>query len=1318
MLLQHTVTEKPSVYKYMSNFLRIPIKKPETIVPLCKDPYSLPGDRPNLPSIILRKMLFESLRSMIRHEDLLSLYKAYDSGYTEKIEKCLRSANVYNPKVFSLIYSSTPTGQIEELTRKFESSRSVHEVLILRRGKRRADGMLRRVIRAERKLQRWRRGRMDRVNTRGTHPILHLMTDCPAESAQRMREYAWGKPVEGITTPPLQHLIKITTPYFTSDPAWDSQNAFLLNYYPATTFLPGHENESCWGAGPKDPFLGHRTSSGTLLPTARMVEQDPILSKIRTNLELISWTDRKGPDRDGQIITSNCPQLLEHIVKSYTSLDIRDLSHFGATHTYGTIDHHLAERKFKSTIARNTLSNVYTQYDGDSTYNKRISRAPGHYYINYLAIFCHGVMTTSLPLCFEPTLVLPPQMWLVVNPCSVCCRPIRETPIFMDLAPIATLRPPKLLTTAVGKRALGLLREAVEEFNSRDFRDIPTDASLTVEDATLGILQEMVDHTQSDKRRLEERYTDHNLTESGQKTLSALQPRTISAGFTHHEFNTLSPEHMLGPICSIVYDYCNLMFTGVCSDRIAEYISQLPIEQLPWYSIISKLYAMNLLKLFLKVVERRRGVRAGVAYVNVLHATSYLAEACLYLTERWVVPPSCVYLTHYHLSKFKLHFSRSLRFAFKTWMNIRIDPLLRESHDAIRRGGPTTEMFERALRSHITLIGMMLSCEIFQEDHINDLLQDLEENGVIISPFINSSDLDYDIYQEAEEVRRENGLDALMIRYPELPWGSIDALEEEEFSTNLINLHDLTSSFRMRIVCTTSLDCVNTLKSYVPEDAPEEEDLEDLMQKILDFSILPKPTLEAKPGQVLEVPKSSFTGALVRPRIDPLSFTDSKLILDRSLLFRPYGDATLAISKQCEIWCRMNMPKTVERPLSIAVFGDGLGGTSTFYTVVAPGSHLLLVTLPDKPGDNGIPPLTETYARRYGCTLDGHLVAEETSDVSKIETMRKIEVSPRTYDLVISDIEYKWIESCESYIIMNNICVFYLRRRSLDGILIAQVKLSEPNVIYAMCRILVPHCQHVRVLKIRSSTRHEQAYLVAWGSTKVFVGDYNIPASGESTRVYDAIFKFVARCHQNYVSECDHTNIALDIRSLSWPYHKHWVGILPYKLEISMYKRLAVRMDFYSLSCLIKTQPNLASVYAVSLPESIDRQIAETLEYFDSSRHPHIRHLTSDMNTRKHAQRTYERFLLLKGFRDSYTTLSSPTGVRVTDIMIRTMYKEILVTAPARLRIPAVSGAHFKSKMMVDKIKISPYSHYFSGWTIGIEFCSLITMLYKYRDRL
>jgi hypothetical protein len=125
-LLKYTLTYNPDIHTKLSNALIQDLKTSEDcFTALLIDPYSLPLNVPQTPQAILRTEVARLIKSKTKNEALKDLFLAQDDDFTKNLISRLYQAKTWNARLFSAIYDTTPDGIIRELTKKFESGRSV-----------------------------------------------------------------------------------------------------------------------------------------------------------------------------------------------------------------------------------------------------------------------------------------------------------------------------------------------------------------------------------------------------------------------------------------------------------------------------------------------------------------------------------------------------------------------------------------------------------------------------------------------------------------------------------------------------------------------------------------------------------------------------------------------------------------------------------------------------------------------------------------------------------------------------------------------------------------------------------------------------------------------------------------------------------------------------------------------------------------------------------------------------------------------------------------------------------------------------------------
>lgn len=274
--------------------------------------------------------------------------------------------------------------------------------------------------------------------------------------------------------PAMQHLMH----YMTADEGRKSdyccEHHFEYKLHAVTTQLTSTPNRHFSLSGSK-PFLGHSTSTGTIGPLIHFTEKDLMLTKLKSLLELLSWTATSKVMQDGTHIVSNIDQFIIYLAGLFVEESVANLAPFAGKQKSEIIAHHIRSSSFKESIVPNCLSNVYQQITGDSNTHLLFRTVGDHFYINFLHILCYSIKIITFQLEFGPTLISPPVLWRVTEPCQFCDRVIIETPITIDagLIPLRMLKP--LKATRVEATGLRILRGSYSAFLEKGvIRDLTT----------------------------------------------------------------------------------------------------------------------------------------------------------------------------------------------------------------------------------------------------------------------------------------------------------------------------------------------------------------------------------------------------------------------------------------------------------------------------------------------------------------------------------------------------------------------------------------------------------------------------------------------------------------------------------------------------------------------------------------------------------------------------------------------------------------------------------------------------------------------------
>lgn len=221
-LVSYTQTRYPEISRAMQSFCFTTRVIPKSFIGIYSDPYSLPLLRPPLPDVALRNYILPTLERLTKNKDVKELITASKSVQNTNIIRALDSCNVIRAMVMSVIFSATPQGVLQELLKKFETGQSVLQLLLMRFRRPIAHRIILKIVQYEKRLQTWRFQVITGKKRLDGRPFFHLIENCPSISANNVREYCWGKPVEDVTMPPLQHQLELYPA------ALDAISAFII----------------------------------------------------------------------------------------------------------------------------------------------------------------------------------------------------------------------------------------------------------------------------------------------------------------------------------------------------------------------------------------------------------------------------------------------------------------------------------------------------------------------------------------------------------------------------------------------------------------------------------------------------------------------------------------------------------------------------------------------------------------------------------------------------------------------------------------------------------------------------------------------------------------------------------------------------------------------------------------------------------------------------------------------------------------------------------------------------------------------------------
>nr|UVF62174.1 MAG: RNA-dependent RNA polymerase [Bat faecal associated chuvirus 1] len=1325
----------------LENFMVVPYNRNSdfrSIKNLCKDPYSIPNDRPTLPTSLLRAQILPSLRRLIKNKDILNLIEASKSDLTNKVLEALYSANVYNSKVFSTTYSATPDGLIDEVLKKFESARSVHEILILRGGKRFSNKVLRKVIKAEEDLQNWRYKRIKGINMDRVESFISCLTSCPTESTQKIRHFSWGKPVEGITNPPVCHQIRLTTGLTSSQIHWDTDNHFTLTHYYPKRYIMGARDIYAWGSAGCTPFLGHKTSSSSTIPSIHFIEKDVLLSKIRNLLELDNWTNIMEI-KDGVTLHSNYISIIKSVLKLYVNEPYEALNKFASKRKSGTAHHHLASRGFRQTIIPNSLSNIYQNFVGTLHTHNRLKDSTGHFYMNFLNIYCHSIATLTMQLAFETNVDLPTDIWIVTDKCEFCNQMIKETPIIIDSSLVPNENDYPVQSTRIAKISYEKLMRALDDYNSKDHKYIAPTENLPTDLASYGLIQEFLHSVIQSRERIIDATSQHTVSEEGFSVLQALLPHYKGSNFSKHELNLISYPHLFWSLCAfIIYDINNLY--GYINDEILSSLHHThPITSFTWYHVLSYLNANGNLSSFIRYIANETKISQGTSSINIHHATHYLLHVVGKLNYQFSTTIPFIYMRCYHITtafnKLKrIYFINLRNYLFKYSLKY-LETINELSKMNLLRDTDIDYVLET-----LTHVFCLYSYDYTAKEELHELLRTADIQNITEIRFLttpNNISLE-DIY-DIKEDREYNGFNVLYKLTNLLPWNLIvdntgELLYPHNYMIYKDDLINIFNQYSMPFACSTIEDCITILQNQ--QELLEQEQLEisdesscsskpDIFITDINNTLILHPKIIPKTAYHIHRYDVSISGKTVFDYTTPelqLFPEEPSLLLMESDFLKYYGESTISMTRMVELFHYLGLTQASYGPQFCTIFGDGLGGTSTFVCHLFPKSHIKLMTLKETQGQLGVPIMTENAAKINECFIDTSEFDLDMTDITKQSTLNKLLEENRLTSLVISDIEPIGRGRDRNMSYLNNVILYYLRCRTVEGILIFQIRLQFYIESCNLINFLYNYCTHIYLFQPPSSYNGGMMYVVAYGHRCEFLGDLqilNLPISNPMYIFLINIYNTAVDKLSKIYSSIDHTYIYYtDVKNI----YTKWVDRLPPYFITAIQQKLKILIDINTINNNILNIPGINNIIAKSIPYDCYILRDKSIMYFENSelyrRNYNPIDPELDINTRAFAEKMYMNYLMSQGFLDicCYSADHFVSFV-ITNNIIRQWYLDIIQTSHNRLKIDKDSADMFtRNSLTIDNIPERYFSSYLTGIRLGIALISYISISYTFHN--
>jgi hypothetical protein len=1063
---------RTELVQMMKRFCVITTDKIESFVQLYKDPYSLPTPRPPLPTSVLRKEIVPALTKMVKNEHVRELLDARDSPEQEYCLRALNSADFLVIKPLAVIYAATPAAIVDELVKKFESSRSVMELLILRLGQRKVQKVLRKVVRTEYKLQQWR---VNVLRDTGTHESKNwyqrFYDDCPHKFAYDVREWSWTKPIIGITTPPMHHIMSYTTEIYGD--IHDDQHHFT---YQISDDLKAYTRDGSqqYCDGGFEPFLGHITSTATLAPQLKFVQKDVILSHVAQLLETLAWAETAERLHNGKILKSNLAILIEALLRLFTNLGIDDLNPFQSKYKGGgSNQHHGRCPNFRTGIMPNSLSNCYTQVSGTTDTHTMLWDNSDHFLFNFLHIYCFTVSVIFSELDVSREVTSPSTIWAVTNNCPTCNDPIHEElyPVTIQEQFVRPIKFTPLVTTNVGETMKEILRESYAIQQQRKILLDPRAHEITFQQACLGVLQHLLTLTLDQATSLQARYGGHTMTEDSRKIFSSLVPKTRQRDIGRTEIRALKPRMVAKDLLIAIYDVIDtqMSYDKNLGKNHLRFVT-LPSGEIPWYPVLKQFYDAGTLAELLR--ECAKLAHQSIVYCEAVpeHAIysigHYAIEA---MNSIRTIRPQLVLLNNLE--------PRSIRYALHRY-------LMQWSWWYVEKNFIIP--YEQTKDHNLYAYGLAFCIlKTWSIDVVpQELTWDHLANGMSI---VQAIDVDFAaIEQLTDETIRSHG-GYFLYQYQSRTI-KINAWQKETGRNFIEELFDLIEYVRedldevkLDVTIASLSSAIAILRNYGFDDQSEGSSENDV--RFADQMGDPILFSPCKPrSNVLKIKSVGREDFTTSKMIDPeIPFRWDLRTVYWNHLDRPFGNQTNSMNVLSEIYHYFwkKSKNSQDETVYWSELGAGLGGGCYFFTSKHHNSQGFFMTKPKTLGDATKPDLALSIAEQNGVTIKHNHVKKGIWDLSKLGTLPKMREVHDHNNIIFFNVDK--IETSQEFDKFFKItAMYYLQTRSVHGILIYTASFEKFESLTRALSILSLTCSHVYLVNPKSSRCFWNVTIVAW----------------------------------------------------------------------------------------------------------------------------------------------------------------------------------------------------------------------------------------------
>ncbi|APG78831.1 RNA-dependent RNA polymerase [Wenling chuvirus-like virus 2] len=1091
-MVKFAARTNPRLHRVLCYALKCKIMPGDNLTRLYRDPYSLNIRTPQLPVSKLRSFILPSLSRRIQNKDVKDLIKAAKSVENKTIIKCMETAVPQNAKIMSTIYGATPEGVLSELLRKFESGRSVLDLLITRGRKSWAERKLRQVLQVEYDLQTWRWRVITNKHDPGCVPLIpdNMWHLCSTELAQYCRDSTWNCRIDGISMPAMAHQITLVNPMDAGNNEHILNNHFTYIYDPPNELISPNASPH-WGVSGKHPFLGFTTRTGNIAPQVNFQDKDPLLIKVKNLLDLLSWVNVAKTSDDGTETISNLGELIKYIIAMYSSVSVDELAPFTAVRKSGTIQHHARAPRFRESIVPNVLSNIYQNVVGCSDSHVTLTSSTQKYTMNFLHIMCECLHLLHIELETSDTISTPRMTWGVTTDCEYCNRPITEDPIMIQVWKLPSIIPPLLGACRIDDIAKNLIIKSYNDFNEQAFK-LPANQGDPEDDlAAAAVVAEFVNSSFHSRTNLQNRFTHHAMSADAKRVFSNMTHKTGERIIGLTELKSIPLMVIVNSLALPIYEYIITRYGIKDPDLILVDLMIAHSYELPWYELLALLAQIRRLGPLVLLIQKLSGIRGPPCFEDHSMSTPHIGYVIYKLVHDQRIELRLAIRSNLEMNIAVAEYryiSQPLRMKLMQQMFI---TLARQWKPLGPDDGTRSDLCLRAI--YVALLHV---------DH-EAIHRYLCENGdgnrflmLRLDQFvaIDHVDLDMMIMDDMDDDMRM--LRWVRDKYPSWPWDDAIARLSEDMDDRCLGLARQISNTLTQVRCYIGVCDIqaaisvvrrNSVNRNVPEELQEyeqtnEEDSD--LEEVWDHDALREIVCRGpkKPLNPCILEFTCSTGEQVTPRelaIIEIDYNYDRIMFDPSYYLKIYGSTTTSQSKLDFIMSLVGMDRSLPTHSIYLCAADGYGGFAEYIASQTQDSTIVFNTLLVNIGKNTYPFAAYKVCKENRIEVDNSLLNVGIDDLTTNQCVESLKNYGSMYTGITCDADIRWDDHESAIAIQWNIVDIFLTNAAPQAFLVTKMNLNAANLVANILSYLRMFCRRVLLIKCPNSNIGGEVYLFA-----------------------------------------------------------------------------------------------------------------------------------------------------------------------------------------------------------------------------------------------